>query len=201
MFGKPYYRCLACTRRNWNEKHYPALKERNRKDPDGYKQRWRASKLKQLYGLSFEEYAAMFEKQQGACAICKKPEKRPKWSLAVDHDAVSKQVRGLLCSGCNPGLGKFNHDPNLLVAAAHYLQKYINQPKKKVVMGKKKFESMREAFRNMSRAADNETPVSRAEFVKLVKKFERTYRAWRDLIPELASGTKSGGGKRADTAR
>jgi hypothetical protein len=74
-------------------------------------------------------------------------------------------------------------------------------------MGKQKYDAMCSTFREMSRAADNAAQVDRRGFVKLVKKFERAYSAWRDLIPEFHRGplaprtTKIGGGENAAAAR
>ena len=49
----------------------------------------------------------------------------------------------------------------------------------------RKFDTMKEAFREMTRIADNETAGStRREFIRAVKKFERAYGDWRALIPE-----------------
>jgi hypothetical protein len=60
----------------------------------------------QRYGITLAEYGQRFLTQQGACAICRK---RPTADhpLAVDHDHVTSAVRGLLCRGCNTGLGCF----------------------------------------------------------------------------------------------
>lgn len=72
------------------------------------------------YGLTPEEYLAIYNKQDGACAICGElPGNSP---LVVDHCHNSKKVRGLLCLKCNRGLGFFSDDPNLLRKAAMYLE-------------------------------------------------------------------------------
>ncbi len=39
----------------------------------------------------------------------------------VDHDHRTNEIRGLLCQGCNKGLGMFRDDPMLLIRAANYL--------------------------------------------------------------------------------
>lgn len=69
----------------------------------------------------------MLVQQDGLCRICRRPERalgrsgrvRP---LSVDHDHDTGKVRGLLCHGCNTALGKFNHDPEWLLAAVRYLE-------------------------------------------------------------------------------
>lgn len=79
------------------------------------------------FGVTKSQYRQMLESQGGRCAICPaefgylrkgKPAK-----LAVDHCHKTKKVRGLLCSSCNNGLGRFKDDPTLLRTAADYLEK------------------------------------------------------------------------------
>jgi hypothetical protein len=79
--------------------------------------------LKSLYGFTPEEYEALLESQGGVCAICASAEVQGYGKrLAVDHCHDSSRVRGILCGNCNRGLGAFNHDPELLGAAASYLK-------------------------------------------------------------------------------
>ena len=81
--------------------------------------------LRRRYKIGIEDYQRRLGEQGGCCAICRKPEsleiKGCVVSLAVDHDHSTGAVRGLLCSNCNRGLGLFNDDPALLLAAMDYL--------------------------------------------------------------------------------
>lgn len=60
------------------------------------------TRIKATYGISSEEYQALYEWQGGRCYICRRKSTR---RLAVDHDHVTGAVRGLLCPdptrGCN----------------------------------------------------------------------------------------------------
>lgn len=77
-----------------------------------------------LYGLTPEQYAEMLEEQGGVCAICGTDEWPGKGNRPhVDHDHSTGRVRGILCSHCNHGLGKFRDDPERLRAAAEYLER------------------------------------------------------------------------------
>jgi len=78
----------------------------------------RKSQMKSRYGITIEEYDEAFELQDGACAICMKPQKR---RLSVDHDHATGNFRGLLCVSCNFGLGSFKEDQEILMAAIGYL--------------------------------------------------------------------------------
>ena len=75
------------------------------------------------YGITPDDYQNIFSTQGACCAICKtdKPA-NGQGNFHVDHDHQTGRVRGILCSECNIGLGKFNDDPRLLTAAAAYLQ-------------------------------------------------------------------------------
>lgn len=77
----------------------------------------RNSALKFKYGISADQYDTMYAEQEGRCLICNVHQD----VLCVDHDHLTKVVRGLLCRECNFGLGKFADDPQRLMAAAAYL--------------------------------------------------------------------------------
>jgi len=72
--------------------------------------------LKRKYGITLEQYEAMHRKQGGVCAICGQTEtalhvRGGAKRLAVDHDAITGVVRGLLCQRCNLNIGQWNHSP------------------------------------------------------------------------------------------
>ena len=73
------------------------------------------------HGISPEQHALLMTAQAGRCAICHKPPGKGR-ELAIDHCHVKNHVRGLLCESCNNGLGRFKDNPDLLRAAADYLE-------------------------------------------------------------------------------
>lgn len=79
-------------------------------------------------GLSLDDYDQLYAQQNGKCAICNLPESKilhgRVTNLSLDHCHLTGKVRGLLCYSCNTGIGKLKDDPNLLVAAAIYLESY-----------------------------------------------------------------------------
>lgn len=96
-------------------------KVRERKAADKTIQR--ASKLKERYGITLEEYDNMLKEQGGGCKICGSPDPKRKGSkhLVVDHCHATGKVRGLLCYRCNVGLGNFEDGPALVLKAYEYL--------------------------------------------------------------------------------
>lgn len=73
--------------------------------------------LKRRYGLTAADVDQMIEAQGGTCALC-----RQRTPTHVDHDHVTGAVRGVLCSGCNQGLGNFRDDAAALCRAIDYLE-------------------------------------------------------------------------------
>ncbi len=81
----------------------------------------RGRNLKALYGISLDEFDALLEQQNGVCIICGNTNRRDE-PLAVDHDHLTLEVRGLLCTKCNTALGCMGDNPTLLRKAANYLE-------------------------------------------------------------------------------
>jgi hypothetical protein len=83
----------------------------------------RNSMLMNNYGITLEDYLARYEDQGGKCAICgdSKPD-CGKDGLVVDHCHDKGNVRRLLCTHCNKGLGHFRDDIHRLSNAIEYLK-------------------------------------------------------------------------------
>lgn len=72
--------------------------------------------------LTAEQFGEKLQEQNNLCAICNKPLVKP----CADHDHGSGDFRGILCNGCNRGLGFFEDNPELLQAAIAYLARSRN---------------------------------------------------------------------------
>jgi hypothetical protein len=82
----------------------------------------RRCKIKKKYGITLEEYDALETQQGGVCAICKQLPSDPRgYRLHVDHCHITGDIRGLLCSNCNAGLGRFKDSVERLQSAIEYL--------------------------------------------------------------------------------
>lgn len=84
------------------------------------------------YGLTPAAFDSMLAGQGGACAICSEDITGTVYVAArdihrtvahIDHCHKTGRVRGLLCTNCNTGIGKFKDDPTRLLQAARYLHK------------------------------------------------------------------------------
>ena len=129
----------ASTQRQWYAKNGAAYREAHRDELRAAQRRFYAAhadaksvdnRIQRLrsYGLTVEDYSGLLAAQHGVCALCGKPEthlsrKGEITRLAVDHDHTTGAVRALLCHACNVGIGTFGDDPDLLRAAAAYIER------------------------------------------------------------------------------
>lgn len=103
-----------------------ANKNRRKSDPDYFKN----NKLRSEFGIGLIEYRALSQTQKYRCAICGSKETvidkrtgQPR-SLAVDHCHKTDKVRGLLCMGCNQGIGNMKESVEILSSASKYLLRH-----------------------------------------------------------------------------
>lgn len=94
-----------------------------RNNPDANK----SASLKCDYGIDLDQYKTILDKQNNACAICKKDKDCFNKALSVDHCHKTNLIRGLLCLRCNRSLGLLLDNPELFRAAAEYLEKAYAQ--------------------------------------------------------------------------
>jgi hypothetical protein len=78
--------------------------------------------LKQRYGIGADDVDRMIAEQGGLCVVC-----RRKPAVQVDHDHKTNRVRGILCDGCNGGLGLFDDDSAAIRRAIDYLRRSKDQ--------------------------------------------------------------------------
>lgn len=90
----------------------------------------KAEAIKASFNINIDQYIMMLELQNNKCAICNNPEenicsrsKKIKF-LSVDHNHETGEIRGLLCSKCNTGIGLLREDVDIFKNAIKYLSKY-----------------------------------------------------------------------------
>jgi hypothetical protein len=102
--------------REWNAKNRSHVRNNKNaayaREPDFFSLRVALNK----YGLTLDQYHAINEAQDFVCAICgcDKPSH-------IDHSHATGKVRGLLCAGCNVGIGMLGDNSERCLAAASYL--------------------------------------------------------------------------------
>jgi len=112
-------------RRAYINQHNAAIRERIRERDNAWCGRNRELKrvsvararVKRTYGLTLEEYNAM---KNLPCEICGRT-LAPRF-MHIDH-TVDGTHHGVLCNGCNVGIGMLQHDPVVLQSALSYLRR------------------------------------------------------------------------------
>lgn len=92
---------------------------------EGSKKTFWERNLRINYRLTPEDFNDLWQKQGGKCGVCSvsmSPRGRTSDAVCVDHNHETGSVRGLLCRGCNHGIGNLKDSPEVLEAAARYLR-------------------------------------------------------------------------------
>lgn len=117
--------CAYQNELKWSQKKRDAFTPHQKEIQAKYKLN---RKLLTKYGLLPEDYENKLIEQNYCCAICKKPAEESTFhrKLYIDHNHDTNQVRGLLCSGCNSGLGMFLESVENMELAINYIKKWNN---------------------------------------------------------------------------
>jgi hypothetical protein len=98
---------------------------------------YKEASLYRQYALTFKTMAAMYDEQNGQCAICECGLRCPDYltslvsyprekgrECAIDHDHEDdlQKVRAILCSQCNTAIGMLQESPKILARAIVYLE-------------------------------------------------------------------------------
>jgi hypothetical protein len=117
-----YCKPCASLNRSKNYSKNPVVgKEKLKEYYKNNKDKSRSYSLKNLYGLSVEQFNEMKFMQGGSCKICKTHESNLKRKLFVDHCHTTGSIRGLLCQSCNTMIGNAKDNILVLQAAINYL--------------------------------------------------------------------------------
>jgi Recombination endonuclease VII len=109
-------RCRKC--------EYALVKKRRQRNPHLTRERRRDVLRKYKYGLTPSQFEWLLDQQAHRCAICQEPLKGDKRGrIAIDHNHTNGAIRGILCYGCNWGLGHFVENPTRLRSAIRYLKR------------------------------------------------------------------------------
>jgi hypothetical protein len=109
--------------KQWRDDNLEYFKKRRADEYRKHKRTYRDERLRRVFGISTSDYNRMLKEQRGGCAICGRRTPGGKGKhFHVDHCHRTKAVRGLLCHGCNTGIGALGDDPARLRKAADYIE-------------------------------------------------------------------------------
>lgn len=126
--GDPARQCIDCpppTEQRKRPAPYPGPRcaSHDREVTTARRAKARESRIQRTYGITEEQYQAIYDAQGGCCYICRRAKGTGKKRLSVDHDHQTGHVRGLLCKPCNRDvLGHLRDSPAALRRAAEYLE-------------------------------------------------------------------------------
>jgi hypothetical protein len=119
--------CKACCNeatRSWELRNRDKVRARIRRSYTKHREkRLEARKWNHMlakYGLDKSQYVVLLAHQEHRCAVCDGP-LIGKTKVCVDHNHSTGKVRGLLCDGCNRGIGLLKDNPVVLGRAAQYV--------------------------------------------------------------------------------
>lgn len=113
---------IRANARNYYKKNSERIKASQKQRRKINKLHYDDLRLKNTYGISLSERNDILAKQDWKCAICGTSLLGRK--INIDHDHNTGKVRGILCNGCNRGLGFFDDNIENLKNAIKYLENH-----------------------------------------------------------------------------
>lgn len=112
--------------KKWRDKNKGREVARHKVYVAANKDKVRCSHFRARYGITFLEAKDLLAAQGGACSICYRPLSysgtKGRDLPVIDHDHLTGQLRGILCTPCNLLLGYGKDSPTVLRRAAAYLE-------------------------------------------------------------------------------
>lgn len=122
--AEPIRNCLSCDR-DLPRENFPRLSlQRPLDDHRRCTACVRVAARCAKYGITVTEFWTLLAVQENHCAICADTFDDVDCAY-IDHDHVTEQVRGLLCHGCNVGIGWLGDTLDGVEKAAAYLRRAL----------------------------------------------------------------------------
>lgn len=115
---------MAKAKRKWAANNKEKTFAYKKKWKDGNPPKLRCGHLRKKYGITLAQWEELFTQQGNCCAVCKTTDPGTQ-NWHTDHCHTTGKVRGILCSRCNLGIGRFKDNADLFEAVAAYLRRNI----------------------------------------------------------------------------
>lgn len=119
----PTRSCHKCGRSGLPPKPGKPVCDECKVDPRANQREKEAARRLRSYGLTQETYDAMWVAQGERCAVCRTDTPTSR-GWCIDHDHVTGDVRGILCSQCNSAAGMLADSAVLSMCLADYLARF-----------------------------------------------------------------------------
>ena len=119
--------CKLCGGEHKRTSHQLGKGSRSRECPEYKSPNWSGYDredqiMRRTYGISMRDFDELVEFQGGKCAICFKQLDMLNRRANIDHDHETGKVRGILCTGCNTGIGHLGDNIQGVKRALYYLE-------------------------------------------------------------------------------
>jgi hypothetical protein len=115
----------TASKRAWKERNYDAARASDRANYIANREQRIASQRHKRTGFTPDLFQQTLEAQGHKCAICEDDLLgKPSRHVHADHCHDSGKPRGILCNGCNAGIGFFRDDEARLRSAIQYLKSH-----------------------------------------------------------------------------